>query len=125
MTARRSSWPARVGVAAARASRQSGRCRASASRSSSRKSYAFIHKRNLVNEALPFLVVTDPAFYELVGEGATLEVNLATGRVRDVSSGREFQAERPSPIVQALQGEGGLVPAVKHYGKEVFTALTA
>ncbi len=26
------------------------------------KSYAFIHKRNLVNEALPYLVVTDPAF---------------------------------------------------------------
>ncbi|HET9981331.1 MAG TPA: aconitase family protein, partial [Ktedonobacterales bacterium] len=29
------------------------------------KSYAFIHKRNLVNEALPYLVVTDPAFYTL------------------------------------------------------------
>jgi aconitate hydratase/homoaconitate hydratase len=89
------------------------------------KSYAFIHKRNLVNEALPFLVVKDPAFYELANEGTELEVDLATGRVRDVSSGCEFQAERPSPIVQALQGEGGLVPAVKRYGKEVFTALTA
>ncbi len=34
------------------------------------RSYAFIHKRNLVNEALPFLVVKDPEFYALVGEGA-------------------------------------------------------
>jgi 3-isopropylmalate dehydratase small subunit len=89
------------------------------------RSYAFIHKRNLVNEALPFLVVKDPAFYELAGEGAELEVDLATGRVREPSSGREFQAERPSPIVQALQGEGGLVPAVKRHGKKVFSALTA
>jgi aconitate hydratase/homoaconitate hydratase len=89
------------------------------------RSYAFIHKRNLVNEALPFLVVRDPAFYDLANESAELEVDLATGRVREVGSGREFQAERPSPIVQALQGEGGLVPAVKRHGKEVFTALTA
>src|SRR5207253_8191072 len=29
------------------------------------KSYAFIHKRNLVNEALPFLIVHDAGFYEL------------------------------------------------------------
>src|SRR5207248_7492530 len=32
------------------------------------KSYAFIHKRNLVNEALPFLVVHDAEFYELAKE---------------------------------------------------------
>src|SRR5205807_6430481 len=46
------------------------------------KSYAFIHKRNLVNEALPFLVVSDDAFYELAKEGAEVEVDLAGGRVR-------------------------------------------
>ena len=33
------------------------------------KSYAFIHKRNLVNEVVFFLVVADPAFYEAAGEG--------------------------------------------------------
>jgi len=34
------------------------------------KTYAFIHKRNLVNEAVPYLVVRDEAFYALAGEDA-------------------------------------------------------
>jgi aconitate hydratase/homoaconitate hydratase len=89
------------------------------------RSYAFIHKRNLVNEALPYLVVQDPALYELADEDAELEVDLATGRVTHVASGRSFSAIRPSPIVQALQGEGGIVPAIQHHGTEVFRALTA
>src|SRR5206468_10431964 len=46
------------------------------------KSYAFIHKRNLVNEALPFLVVHDAGFYELAKEGAEIEVDPGRGRVR-------------------------------------------
>jgi 3-isopropylmalate dehydratase small subunit len=89
------------------------------------KSYAFIHKRNLVNEALPYLVVTDPAFYELATEGVELEVDLAEGIVRDLASGRAFQALTPSPMIQALTAEGGLVAAVQRHGKEVFSALTA
>jgi aconitate hydratase/homoaconitate hydratase len=89
------------------------------------KSYAFIHKRNLVNEALPYLVVNDPAFYALATEGSELEVDLARGVVRDVASGREFQAQTPSPMIQALTAEGGLVAAVQRHGKEVFSALTA
>ncbi|HKW23072.1 MAG TPA: aconitase family protein [Ktedonobacterales bacterium] len=89
------------------------------------QSYAFIHKRNLVNEALPHLVVDDPAFYDAAQEGAELEVDLATGRVRDSATGREYQARVATPIVQALQAEGGLVPAVRRHGKDVFAALTA
>src|SRR5207253_969286 len=45
------------------------------------QSYAFIHKRNLVNEALPFLLVDDPAFYDLAQEAVENEVDLARGRV--------------------------------------------
>lgn len=89
------------------------------------KSYAFIHKRNLVNEALPFLTVRDPAFYELAKEGAELEVDLASGEVRDVASGKTFHAEGVTQMVRALQSEGGLVPAVQHHGANVFSALTA
>ena len=88
------------------------------------KSYAFIHKRNLVNEALPYLVVRDPAFYELAAEDAALTVDLAAGTVTHQASGRSFSAERPSAIVQALQREGGLVPAIQHHGKTVFEALS-
>jgi 3-isopropylmalate dehydratase small subunit len=87
------------------------------------RSYAFIHKRNLVNEALPYLVVTDPRFYELAAEDAELSVDLAAGAVTHAASGQTFKAERPSPIVQALQREGGLVPAIRHHGPHVFDAL--
>ncbi len=89
------------------------------------KSYAFIHKRNLVNEALAYLVVKDEAFYALAEEDAQLEVDVLRGEVRHVASGRVFKAESPSPIVQALQREGGLVPAVRRHGTKVFEALSA
>lgn len=89
------------------------------------KSYAFIHKRNLVNEALPYLVVKDPELYELVDEGRELEVDLAAGTVKDVASGRVFRAQPATPMIRALQAEGGLVAAVKRHGKDVFSVLTA
>jgi aconitate hydratase/homoaconitate hydratase len=89
------------------------------------KSFAFIHKRNLVNEALPYLVIRDEAFYDLASEGAELEVDLASGVVRDIASGREFQAQTPTPMIQALTAEGGLVKAIQTHGKDVFAALTA
>jgi 3-isopropylmalate dehydratase small subunit len=87
------------------------------------KSYAFIHKRNLVNEALPYLVIRDPEFYALAEEGAELEVDLGSGTVRHVPSGRSFQAQLPTPMIQALTAEGGLVKAIQRHGKEVFAAL--
>src|SRR5258708_3324067 len=76
-------------------------------------SYAFIHRLKLVHEALPFLVVQDAAFYALANEGEEIEVDLAQGRVR--IAGRSFAAEAPSKIIQALVGEGGIVPAIQHH----------
>ncbi len=87
------------------------------------RSYAFIHKRNLVNEALPFLVVQDARFHELAKEGEELEIDLARGVVR--AGGEDFHAEAPSKIIQALVGEGGIVPAIQHHGTSVFEKLTA
>jgi 3-isopropylmalate dehydratase small subunit len=85
---------------------------------------AFIHKRNLVNEALPYLVVKDPEFYGIAVEGSELEIDLANGRVRELASGREFQAQVATPMIQALQAEGGLVAAVQRHGTDVFAALS-
>ena len=87
------------------------------------KSYAFIHKRNLVNEALPFLVVTDEDFYQLTSEDDELLVDLA-GSVTHVASGRRFQARGTTPLIAALQREGGLVPAISRNGPQVFERLT-
>jgi aconitate hydratase/homoaconitate hydratase len=68
-------------------------------------------------------VVSDPAFYDLAQENAELTVDLARGEVTHLASGRTFKAEPPSPIVRALQQEGGLVPAIKHHGNQVFEVL--
>jgi aconitate hydratase/homoaconitate hydratase len=87
------------------------------------RSYAFIHKRNLVNEALPFLVVHDAAFYEVAKEGEEIEVDLARGEAR--VAGQSFKAEAPSKIISALAGEGGIVPAIQHHGTSVFEKLTS
>lgn len=85
------------------------------------RSFAFIHKRNLVNEALPYLVVADDAFYELAQEDATVEVDFASITVS--VAGRRFPARGATPMIQALQRAGGLVPAIQRHGREVFTAL--
>ena len=87
------------------------------------KSYAFIHKRNLVNEALAYLVVEDPLFFDLAKENDELSIELGSGEVTHIPTGRVFKAQRPSPIVRALQKEGGLVPAIKKHGPGVFDAL--
>jgi 3-isopropylmalate dehydratase small subunit len=87
------------------------------------KTYAFIHKRNLVNEALPFLVVQDAQFYELAKEGEPIEVDLSKGTVRVAD--QSFHAEEPSKMIQALNAEGGIVPAIQHHGTAVFEKLTA
>jgi aconitate hydratase/homoaconitate hydratase len=78
-----------------------------------------------VNEALPYLVIRDEAFYELTQEGTELEIDLASGTVRHVPTGRTFQAQVPSPMIQALTAAGGLVPAIQRHGTEVFAALSA
>lgn len=87
------------------------------------RSFAFIHKRNLVNEAVPHLVLRDDAFYEAVEDGAELTVDLAKGEV--TVNGRTFVAEAPSRIVSALQRAGGIVSAIRAHGEEVFERLTA
>jgi aconitate hydratase/homoaconitate hydratase len=89
------------------------------------RSFAFIHRRNLVNEAVPHLVLTDPDFHAAVQEGDALEVDLARATVTLVSSGRRFAAAPVSPLVRALQSEGGLVPAIRRLGRHVFEVLPA
>ncbi len=89
------------------------------------RSYAFIHKRNLVNEALPFLVVSDDAFYAAVTDETELSVNVNSGEIVLPASGRKFRAEPLTPIVKSLMREQGLVPAIKRHGAQVFELLAA
>jgi 3-isopropylmalate dehydratase small subunit len=87
------------------------------------RSYAYIHRRNLVNEGLPHLVVDDPDFYDLVQDGSTLQVDLATGTIREQASGQVFQAKNASSLLRSMQADGGLVSAVQRHGTQVFAQV--
>ncbi len=84
------------------------------------KSYAFIHKRNLVNEAVRFYVLDDPAFHAAVKDGDALVIG-PDGTVE--TGGRTFRARAAGGIASRIQGAGGLVPAVQRHGKETFDIL--
>jgi aconitate hydratase/homoaconitate hydratase len=85
------------------------------------KSFAFIHKRNLVNEALPFLIVDDPEFYEAAVEDAGVTIDFEKSCV--VVGERAFHAGGATPMIQALARAGGLVPAIQRHGQSVFGTL--
>jgi len=87
------------------------------------RSFAYIHKRNLVNEAIPFLIVSDDAFHAAVRDGDPLEVHPGRGVV--VLAGREYRAEPVSTIARRIQSEGGIVPAVQHHASATFDVLTS
>ena len=85
------------------------------------KSYAFIHKRNLVNEALPYLELNDDAFYELAQDDVEIRANLSTGEVW--IGEQRFQAEPPTPMIRRLGEEGGIVAAIRNHGDQAFAYL--
>jgi aconitate hydratase/homoaconitate hydratase len=87
------------------------------------KSYAFIHKRNLVNEAVPYFLLDDPEFHAAVRDGLEITVRSDDGVVR--VDGREWKAVAPAAIASRIQDAGGIVPAVRRHGKETFDVLTA
>jgi homoaconitate hydratase len=85
------------------------------------RSFAFIHKRNLVNEALPFVTVEDDEFYRLAEEGATVSIDFTRSEV--TVGGRSFRAIGASGMVQGLTRAGGLIPAIRRYGARVFETV--
>ena len=76
------------------------------------KSFAYIHKRNLVNEALPFLIVRDEAFYKNVQDGDALQVDLAAGTV--VLHSETFHGQPLPAVMTGIMQHGGLVLDVKN-----------
>ena len=85
------------------------------------KSFAFIHKRNLVNEALPFLIVDDAGFYERATAGAEVSIDFSRSEVQ--VDGEVYRARGATPMIQALTRAGGLVPAILRHGGTVFSTL--
>jgi len=74
-------------------------------------SFARIFFRNAINTGLP--IVTCPAAAESIEDGNEIEVDLAGGKVRDVTQDLTFAAEPLPEFVMGLVRAGGLVPWVR------------
>ncbi|MGE0581658.1 MAG: 3-isopropylmalate dehydratase [Steroidobacteraceae bacterium] len=71
------------------------------------RSAARIFYRNAFNLGLPVMVL--PRAGEIT-DGARLEVDLATGLVRDTSTGREYRGEPVPAFLLEIVADGGLIP---------------
>ena len=69
--------------------------------------FARIFYRNAINTGLPIL--ESPAAVEGTEAGQTLEVELETGRIRNLDSGQTFQAEPYPEFMMGIIQAGGLV----------------
>ncbi|MBS4022100.1 MAG: 3-isopropylmalate dehydratase small subunit [Dethiobacter sp.] len=74
-------------------------------------SFARIFYRNAINIGLPILECPEAA--EAVAEGDEVSIDLANGRITNLSSGAVYQAVPFPPFMQELMDKGGLIPYVR------------
>ncbi|MGQ9598402.1 MAG: 3-isopropylmalate dehydratase small subunit [Anaerolineae bacterium] len=72
------------------------------------RSFARIFYRNAINIGLPILEC--PAAVDEIENGHRVEVDLKSGQVQNLTTGRVFQAEPYPPFMMAIIESGGLVP---------------
>jgi 3-isopropylmalate/(R)-2-methylmalate dehydratase small subunit len=83
-------------------------------------SFARIFFRNAINIGLPILEC--PEAVTGITEGDDVDVNLATGEIRNLTSGQSFQA-RPLPdFVLKIAAAGGIVNFLKEHDIEELMA---
>ena len=75
------------------------------------RSFARIFFRNAINMGLPVLECSEAA--EATQDGDELEVDLATGTIRNLTRRREFQAKPYEPFMLELIEAGGLIEYTK------------
>ena len=76
------------------------------------KSFARIFYRNCVNIGLPVII----ADTDQIDEGNMLEVDLSTGKVRNVTKITELNFPPLPDIMTKILQEGGLIPYIHKYG---------
>ena len=74
-------------------------------------SFARIFFRNAINTGLT--VLTCPQAVETTETGDEVAIDVATGTVRNITKGVEFEAEPIPEFVQEIRKMGGLVPWVR------------
>ena len=74
-------------------------------------SFARIFYRNAINIGLPVIVAPEVA--EAVPEGVILEVEPATGVIRDLTNGQTYRGEAFPPFMLEILSAGGAIPYVR------------
>ena len=75
------------------------------------KSFAGIFFRNAINIGLPFLELQNTRG---ISEGDTLEIDLATGAIKNLSKGKIFKTEGFPSFLQDIIRRGGLMRYIQH-----------
>jgi 3-isopropylmalate/(R)-2-methylmalate dehydratase small subunit len=78
------------------------------------RSFARIFYRNAVNIGLPVLVCEEAVLAS--ADGQRLGVDLASGMIRNVTTGRTFQAEPLTPFVAQIVAAGGIIEYIRQQG---------
>jgi len=74
------------------------------------KSFARIFFRNAINIGLPILEIKGT---DEIKEGDILDIDLKSGTIKNITSGKTFKAEPFPPFMQKLIDAGGLINYVK------------
>ncbi len=72
------------------------------------RSFARIFFRNAINIGLPVLV--SPQAAEEIQSGDEVEIDLAAGRITDLTRGKTYQAQPFPDFLRAIISAGGLIP---------------
>lgn len=75
------------------------------------KSFARIFYRNSINIGLPILEA--PKAAEEIQEGDEIEVDLAAGTIKDITTGKSYKAQPFPEFMQKIIDAGGLIPYLK------------
>lgn len=76
-------------------------------------SFARIFYRNGINVGLPLMEIGDNV--ERIHAGDKLSVDLSSGKIRDITTGENFQAPPLPGFIQDIAKAGGLIQYVKEY----------
>lgn len=77
------------------------------------KSFARIFYRNCINIGLPAIIADS----DQIDEGDTLDIDLAAGKVRNLTKNIELNFPPLPEVMTKILKEGGLIPYVKKYGE--------
>ena len=76
------------------------------------KSVARIFFRNAINLGLPVLICDTDG----ISDGDELEIDLASGMVRDITNGKQFTFGKIPEVMLCILDEGGLIPYIQKHG---------